>query len=262
MKLNFELVKKHPVTTGAVVIGGGLILYLLMSGGGSGGSSVAVVSGPSEGELQLAAMQYQTGAAMAAQNSQQQFQLAALQLQANTALDIEQERQAFQIAAQEREIALATFQSDIQGKLASKSLDLEGRALDNQMNMATLQAGLQRDALAFQTKQHEITQSALVDMAGIQAQSNLASLQTMAGVQLAGISAETARAQSTNDLQKFLAGVAADVRKNEVAHSAATAQIQAQSNERIAIASQKTEQKKSSNNLFGSIIGGIAGLFF
>lgn len=88
---SFNLVKQHPVATGAVVIGGGLVFFLIFNGGGGSSAPVTAVgnTGPSAAQLAASAQiqmaqigaNVQLGAAQIAAQAQKDSDAAALQAQ-------------------------------------------------------------------------------------------------------------------------------------------------------------------------------------
>lgn len=196
--------KARPWIYGVVIVAGIVLLFLIMGGRGGGGGGGAVQSGPSEGaQLQMAAMQHQTG--LAQLGAQTQLGIATLE---------------FNARAMEIESTLAALELQQSAYLATEPLRIEAA---------------RETALAEISTQEEIQR--------IRAQES---------VMLQQIAGQTAIAQAEFQYLTFESMANAQA---AAAQAQANAQIEAA---RIQAGAQK---KSSSNNLLGSIVGGIFKLF-
>jgi hypothetical protein len=163
-------------------------------------------------------------------------------------------------------------------------------AADTALQQSQMQLQAQTQQLQYQLAGQTSAQNASVAVANIQAQ--LGAYQTFAGqnVSLAGIQAQENVQEAGLSTQEQIAQINADTNQAQIAateqlgavnaatyahiadvnagtivasYNAATAQAQIASNTTVAVtnAVQETAQKSSSNNLFGSIVTGIAGIF-
>jgi hypothetical protein len=128
--VDFALIKKHPVLTGASVIIGGLLLFALFRSGGSSADS-----GTSNGK---SLAEHQLDAATGIQGAQIQAGLETAQLSANVANN--------QTLAQLEAVKIATSAqttqqaADIAGTIALKTIDAE---TSTQQQVNELKAGLE-----------------------------------------------------------------------------------------------------------------------
>lgn len=205
--LDFSIVKKKPLTSGAIIIGGALVLFLILRAGGGGGSSVTVQGGGGMSDAQASAAA--------------QVQIAQLQASAQGA------NYAFQLSALDRQqsgdFALAGLSAGLQGQLAELQAGLTQFQTQEEGRIAELNIGLQRDMTLANYQNQQALASTQANMqlglAGIQAettmftvgtnadlQSSLAQMQSDTTLGLANIQAGTARRQSNNSLIGSIAG--------------------------------------------------------
>lgn len=166
--MDFTIIKRHPVATGAVVVVGGLVLFLAVRGG-SGDAGTAPPPDTSAADMlnaQLADRQATRSFQLAYLQQQQAGSLEALRLDATTST--EQQR-----AAIEAQLAGMRMQSELQSQQIEANLTMQSNTLNAQLASKTIDAETTRQLATLQSE-------TVLNMAGIQAalQNNLAQMQT------------------------------------------------------------------------------------
>jgi len=213
VKFNFDLIKKHPYTVGALVIGIGLIAFVLLNSGGGGGTAAAAPSGPSAAEVQAAEAEQTNQDQITAQSNQDQFQLAYLQQQQvlqnnqdNQSFNLQMTNLADQLSVAQAQLgtqaALTEFTTNAQ--LQQSQAQLQAQIDINNNNNAT--ATSQQAAFLQEQEFGIATQSALQTTLSNN-QTAVAQSQIAATTQIAGINASS---------QEYIANVQAGVQKAQI----------------------------------------------
>ena len=137
-----EIIKKHPVSAGAIVIGGGLAFVVFsgwFSGGGGGSSSggtTLVTSGPSNAQVAAQAQAQQNAVALQAQQGNNDTQVAIAQLAA-----------ALQTHQSDNALSAVNTTTAGETNLGGRQIDAQVRAVEiganTQVSLANIGAGTQ-----------------------------------------------------------------------------------------------------------------------
>lgn len=266
-----DILKNKWVWIGGAVV---FLIVMLMSGAKGGGTSVVSAGGPTDAEI--AAQRDITIAQLSAQGqtnaAQAQIAVIAAQSQAETgravlegelqryAIDANVALQAAQLA-NSRDITMAQLQSDERREQTSMNAQ-------TQIAKWTLdQASYMQDTMiAYQLDYAEAANATAEHMAQLQASIVNNQLLVSRDVTLAGLATQT-------DMAAINAALQRDVTySNNAAMQSIYSTMTAGEVERMRIGEVNqtereriradVEKKRSSNNLFGNIIGGVLGLIF
>ncbi len=204
MALNFSIVKRHPVATGAVIIVGGLILFMLMRGGAGGG--VAVSSGPSDAQIAAGMQAQQMQFAAMQQSSSQQFQLAAGNQQIQGQLALAQ----LQLVAAQDQIGAGLTATAAQIELAKYQTMVAYQA--QQDANATSLAG-QQAVLKSTYDLAKLSTDALVQQSLLQAQTHMFDTAAFTDVQKLYYQGQTQVSITQSNNQVKIEGIQADAQK-------------------------------------------------
>lgn len=265
-----EILKNKWVLIG----GGGLILIVLfMSASGSSGSSASTANGPTD--AQVAAQTQLALAQLSAQSQQNTDNAGIAQIQAQSNADIakaslDAQLQQYAIDANaalqtlqintSRDVALAGNASDAQSQAAAT-------AAQEQITKWTLDASqaMQDSNNAFQLDYATAANTTAIQIQQMQASLVNNQLLVNRDVTLAGLQSQTDQATIYANLQENVT-----YSNNSTQQAIIASTMNAQTEQTRIMATNQTEQerimadvqkKQSSNGLFGSIIGGVLGLF-
>lgn len=207
MAFKVEVIKKHPVITGAVVVVAGLVFYVVYSAGSGGASAVQVSGGPSgpsqsdlqaqqiQGQLAALGLQSQTQITLAnigAQNDQAkiayQYQIAQLQAGLEAAHDLHE----YDLAKLQTNAQLEAIQTQYQSSLAQAQINA-----GTQLQIASINSDLTKfnNAINAQLQQSMIEGNTLI--AQYNAQAGIAQAQAYGSAAKAAASASKTQSWST-----------------------------------------------------------------
>jgi hypothetical protein len=225
LKKGLDLVKAHPVTTGAVVVVGGLAIFVLNSGSSSGGAvaSSAATTNPAQAQLAI-------------QQDSEQFQLA----QGNQT-----------ITGQQNLATIAASTTDQSNQLGFQL------GVDQLASQTTQEQDATNASVAI--NQLNTTSAAAVSQAGIAAQVAINQNNNQTAVaQTAQIAQEQEFATATNaQLQTAISNNQTLVATNQIAATTQIAQIQGQVTEALGNDNKDIAENSSNNGLIGGIIKAI-----
>lgn len=249
-----EWAKANPVPATVIGVVGAVVVFVIIRGGGSGGVTATSISGPSDAQIAAEAQLQQLRIQAADANSARQAQVQLGQFQRDVDLaNVAASLDAIE-ANNSATIAVETIRSTRDQALAAES-----------SRVAALQFGAQETAARY-AYEANVNQNA--------AQLEATRLNTSAAVQVATLQNSTALQLGQLEARNREIELAVDERNTQalIGGAVTLAGIQQQSAVQIAninadaqrySAKQQAdaEKRKSSNNLIGSVIGGIASIF-
>lgn len=177
MHLNLEIVKKHPVATGAVILVGGLILFLLLRSGGSGGTTVVQGASAANPQADNNAFQLQSQA----QAIQGQFALTSLQGEISTTQQVNAITGQTNLAGMQEHVQLATIDSQNYQTVVAAQTQVALATMETQANVAINAANidLQKTIAGY-------SKDTVLGLAGYQAEANREQLGVFAAMNSGG----------------------------------------------------------------------------
>jgi hypothetical protein len=191
VKLDFTIIKKHPVMIGGGLVAVGVVVYLLASQGADGGGTSVTTQGPSDAEV-----------ALAGQSAQNQFQLAYLNAQVQGELAVRGIDYAFQQQQLTAQLQLASQNQVLQQQESERYYALQLAGLQANVNM-------QQSQLNNTYQLAQLSSATSIANSQIAASMQAAITQAATQVSLAQINATTTQAQIYARMQQNMASAAA-----------------------------------------------------